>query len=174
MNISNSLSILRIILAFPVAYYLWTDQLTIALIIAFIAAWTDYFDGYFARKLNQITELGKILDPIADKIMLAGIAAVLLLKNILPLWFVIALILRDVIIISGGIYSRQKLHYVLPSNMLGKTTFCFMLLVILGIILKIDYCDTIGLYVALLALIYSLTVYAVRMFKELKKVGNSK
>jgi CDP-diacylglycerol--glycerol-3-phosphate 3-phosphatidyltransferase len=170
MNFSNSLSILRIVLAFPVAYYLWTDQITVALIIAFIAAWTDYFDGYFARKLNQITELGKILDPVADKIMLAGIASVLLLRNILPVWFVIALILRHVLIIIGGIYSRKKLNYVLPSNMLGKTTFCFLLLVILGIILKINYFDTIGLYIALLALIYSLTVYAIRMFRELKKV----
>jgi CDP-diacylglycerol--glycerol-3-phosphate 3-phosphatidyltransferase len=170
MNLSNSLSILRIILAFPVAYFLWTDQITIALIIAFIAAWTDYFDGYFARKLNQITELGKILDPIADKIMLACIATVLLIQNILPVWFVIALILRDLIIVIGGIYSKKKLNYVLPSNMFGKVTFCFLLLVILGIILKIDYFDTIGLCIALLALIYSLTVYAVRMFRELKKV----
>lgn len=169
MNLSNSLSILRIILAFPVAYYLWTDQITIALIIAFIAAWTDYFDGFLARKLNQITELGKILDPIADKIMLAGIATVLLLKNTLPVWFVIALILRDVLIIIGGIYSSKKLKYVLPSNMLGKVTFCFLLLVILGIILKVDYFDTIGLYVALLALIFSFTVYAIRMIRELKK-----
>ena len=85
--ISNLFSILRIILIIPVVYLLIAGETQIAVIIGVIAAITDFLDGFFARKLNQITELGKILDPVADKLFLGAIALTIMLLDIIPFWF---------------------------------------------------------------------------------------
>lgn len=72
MNIPNSITLARIILVIPLMYLLYQPENNyqwIAFIIFIIAAATDWLDGYLARKLNQITELGKFLDPLTDKIL---------------------------------------------------------------------------------------------------------
>jgi CDP-diacylglycerol--glycerol-3-phosphate 3-phosphatidyltransferase len=81
---------------------------------------SDLLDGYFARKLNQVSELGKILDPLADKIFIISIGIILLIQNIIPLWFVIVIIVRDIIIFSGGTYLKYSKKIVPVSNWIGK------------------------------------------------------
>lgn len=86
----------------------------------FIGALTDKYDGELARKYNQITEWGKILDPLADKIGVGAVVLVLLVLNVIPLWFVIIVLGRDVLIFSGGMYLKAARGVVLPSNETGK------------------------------------------------------
>jgi cardiolipin synthase len=81
---------------------------------------SDLLDGFFARKLNQVSELGKIIDPLADKITVISIGAVLLIQNIIPIWFVLVIVLRDMIIFSAGIYLKYIKKIVLSSNRIGK------------------------------------------------------
>jgi len=122
-TISNILSLSRIILLAPISVLLLQDDpsdrwLILALIAA--AALTDLLDGMLARKLNQVTELGKILDPVADKICIAVVGLILLFQLKIPFWFFLALILRDAMILSGGVYLRRKRGIILPSNTAGK------------------------------------------------------
>ena len=124
-TISNLLSISRGLLSIPFALVmlsrapesrLWGGVFMVA------AALTDKFDGVLARKYNQITEWGKILDPLADKIAVAVVAVVLLLLGNIPVWFLAILLLRDILIFSGGLYVRRKKALVLQSNEVGKWT----------------------------------------------------
>jgi len=169
MNISNSLSILRIILAFPVAFFIYTDKMTIGIIIGIIAGITDFLDGFLARKLNQITELGKIIDPIADKIFVGLLAFVMIFVDLLPLWFFLAVIIRDLLILAGGLYLTKKYKIVLQSNFEGKATFFLILLTILGVLLKIENVAFYGYYLCSAALVYSFATYLIRMIEVMKE-----
>ena len=92
--ISNLLSLSRIVLVFPIVYLITLDSSEYNLLILgliFIAALTDILDGYFSRKLNIVTDLGIVLDPIADKIAMAFILfALVVFQDFHPLlgWFV--------------------------------------------------------------------------------------
>lgn len=122
MNISNKLTILRIILAFFTLWFILWDSL-ISLVIAFIvfilASLTDYFDGFFARKHDLITDLGKILDPIADKILIIVVFIGFLELRVINSWMLAAIILREFIITSVRLYALNK-GIVLEARFLGK------------------------------------------------------
>jgi CDP-diacylglycerol--glycerol-3-phosphate 3-phosphatidyltransferase len=96
---------------------------------------TDILDGYFARKRNEISELGKIIDPLADKISVITITFLLLLKGILPLWFFIVILSRDLIILLGGLYIKKKYEVILQSNWIGKLTVFIIGFTLLNMIL---------------------------------------
>ncbi len=120
--ISNLLSLLRIVLILPIVYLLKinTSQgnlLLIVLTVILIAS--DYFDGFFSRKLNQVTELGKLLDPLADKISMAVILVALILFRKFPLSLVILLIYRDLLIMGAGILIARR-GQIPESNWWGK------------------------------------------------------
>jgi len=125
-TISNLLSFLRIFLAIPIYLYIANDNTEILLIIIFIAIVTDILDGYFARKLNQITELGKILDPFADKVCTTTAFIALTIYQDFPLWITILIIGRDIFILSGSLYILKKAKTVAPSNIPGKVTVFFI------------------------------------------------
>lgn len=120
--ISNLLSLLRLVLIVPIIYLLKinTPAGNIWLIVlAVILISSDYFDGFLARKLNQVTELGKLLDPLTDKISMALILVALIIFRKFPLSLVIFLIYRDLLILAAGalIARREKIP---ESNWWGK------------------------------------------------------
>ena len=80
LNIPNTLSFIRLLLAIPICYFLYQEQYFLTVLFALLAILTDNLDGYFARKYNQITELGKIIDPIADKTIICTVAIIFFLK----------------------------------------------------------------------------------------------
>ncbi|MDX9791753.1 MAG: CDP-alcohol phosphatidyltransferase family protein [Candidatus Kapaibacterium sp.] len=168
MNIPNMISILRIILAVPVAYFIVEDNSTSALILGTIAGLTDFLDGYLARKLNIISDLGKILDPLADKFFAACVALAFILTEMMPVWFFLAVIIRDVLILSGGLYLRKKYNFVPSSNFEGKVTFFLILMTLLGVLLEFDYALYYGYYLCTAALIYSFISYLV-VFRNVKR-----
>lgn len=174
MNISNSLSLLRIILSFPTAYLLYIGEVNSAIILGTLTGITDFFDGYFARKLNQITDLGKILDPVADKIFIGLIALAMLVNEMLPMWFFTIVILRDVLILIGGLYAKQKYKIVLASNFEGKATFVLIIITLIGVALNNIYAVSYGYYLCTAALIYSFGTYLFGMVEIAKKHRNFK
>jgi len=122
-TISNILSFSRIILLFPVVLLLLSDDPYArywAIGVMIVGAVTDMFDGLLARKYQQETDFGKILDPLADKIGVGGIVVVLLILGNLPLWFVLGVVFRDVLILLGGIYISKTRKLILQSNQTGK------------------------------------------------------
>lgn len=123
-KIPNLVSIFRI-LFIPIVFFLFEDinshrWYIITLIILF--ALFDNLDGYLARKLNQVTELGKIIDPLVDKLFIITITILLYLHKLLPFWFIVIVILRDLLIMSVGFILLKKIERVPASDFIGKLT----------------------------------------------------
>ncbi len=167
-TVSNLLSFVRLLLAFPMAVLLMENNTWAAIMLGAIAIITDLLDGYLARKLDQVSEIGKIIDPIADKVLVGTVAVCLVLNGILPLWFVIAIVLRDILIVVGGIYAQGKVGKVIPSNYVGKVTVIIVTTVLTGAIARVPWFIDYGSFVALGALIISLAVYAIQMFMKIR------
>jgi CDP-diacylglycerol--glycerol-3-phosphate 3-phosphatidyltransferase len=121
--ISNLLSISRIILAIPIAYLIKINTYSgnqIIIILAIICILTDIFDGYFSRKLNQVTYLGTILDPLADKLGIAVVLICLILYRNFPYPLVVFLLYRDLMIVIIGMFAMKNLDSPVMANFWGK------------------------------------------------------
>lgn len=130
MVLPNQLTVLRIILT-PVFYFLFiSDNSTLKLISIFvflIAAITDWYDGWLARKFNYITNWGKFLDPLADKILTSAAFIALVKIDVLVLWMVIVIIIRDFLITGLRAFADYK-GELFNTNILAKwKTFLQML-----------------------------------------------
>lgn len=170
-TISNFLSFSRLLLGIPVCLLLdGVDQSysrrLILLFVLMIAAATDYLDGYFARKNNQITEAGKIIDPLADKALVAILAVKLYLIGELPPFYFYAIISRDILIFVGGIVVTRIIGKVLPSNLLGKITVTvigfFFIAVILQLKIYVPFLYNVLYYTGLVLIFSSLIAYIIR------------
>ena len=122
MNLPNQLTILRIILALVCIYLIWINTLNTiiaALIVFLVATLTDYLDGHIARRKNLITNLGKLLDPIADKILIIGVFLAFLELGIISLWVAIVIISREFIITSLRLIALKQ-NKILAAEFHGK------------------------------------------------------
>ena len=129
---------LRVLLVFPIALFMLGDEPAHRMYAAgliLLAVLTDLFDGIIARKLNQVTELGKIVDPLADKIAVPATAVILAVQGKLPFWFLSVAVVRDIAIFAGGMYVRKVKGVLLQSNLAGKwavtTVAAFILIAVL-------------------------------------------
>ena len=127
MTLANSISISRILLAFPLVYILnffslKTQEMAYAVWgIILLIVFTDFLDGYVARKTDQITNFGKMIDPVADKICLVVVLTFLIFEYKLPfLIFFLLLSIRDVYLIIIGVYLINMQEEVFQSNWSGK------------------------------------------------------
>lgn len=118
--VSNIISLSRFLLVGVTLYFLFEQNYLIGLLFIALIWISDLLDGYFARSRNEISELGKIIDPIADKTAVIAIVLVLLIQQIIPLWYVILTVGRDILILVGGLYIKSRKGLVLQSNWLGK------------------------------------------------------
>lgn len=171
-KIPNLVSIFRVIFI-PWVVVLFNNHLSnkwfiIFLIILF--SLLDNLDGYLARKLSQITEFGKIIDPLVDKLFVITIAICLYYYKLLPLWFILVVILRDFLIMLGGLLFLKRIRGVPSSDFIGKFTVGAIGVVFLVSLLNFQALgklfDLILIFCSVLILI-SLINYA---HKQLKKV----
>lgn len=111
MVLPNQLTVLRIILT-PVFLYFFLSEnplfIQISLAIYFVAALTDWYDGWLARKFNYITEWGKFWDPLADKILTSAVFIGFVIVKLLPLWMVILIIFRDLSVTLLRVYADSR------------------------------------------------------------------
>jgi cardiolipin synthase len=136
-HIPNALCFLRMLLVVPVAWLLVTDNYRITLAMFAFAAATDGLDGFLAKRFGWTSELGKILDPLADKILLVGVFVTLAALGVVPVWLAVIAVGRDVIITAGAItykylYSYGELHGR-PTAVSKLNTLCqiiYLLLVV--------------------------------------------
>lgn len=139
INLPNIISLIRIILIIPMILCMQNqNQIGITLVVI-IGVATDYLDGYFARKMNIITEFGKIIDPLADKLFVGFTVGFMYYFGYLELWFISLVLGRDLLIFLGGLYVTPKLGYVLPSNQLGKLTVNILALNLFLILINVDF-----------------------------------
>ena len=148
--IPNVLCIIRIILVFVfIVLALGEDdrKLYYALVVFLMAGATDVLDGFLARRNNWITELGKILDPLADKLMQCTVLVVLSSKGILPYWFALVFILKELVTLSMGLLVIKRRSVVVVSRWYGKAAAClFYVTVTLSVLLKDFLVDRPSLY----------------------------
>jgi len=122
MNIPNSLTILRIFLVPFFLIFILVDSIQnfmIALIIFFVASMTDFLDGYIARKYNLITNFGKLIDPLADKILTSSAFIALAYIGLINPWLVIIMLSRE-FVVSGFSTLAASGGKVVPANFHGK------------------------------------------------------
>ncbi|MFZ1081904.1 MAG: CDP-alcohol phosphatidyltransferase family protein [Candidatus Kryptoniota bacterium] len=176
-TISNILSISRIVLLVPFIALIFKGgsgpRITV-LVLMLAAAATDFFDGLIARALNQETDFGRLLDPVADKICAVTAVVVLVFVGDIPLWYAVLVALRDILILIGSslIISRRKV--VVQSVWTGKFTIAFVAAYIIFAAMRIDalgFVKTFFLYLSTLFLFVSLAVYIGVYQKHMGKNG---
>ena len=171
-TVSNLLSLLRIFLAIPIFIFISNSETELLLIVLVLAIITDYLDGYFARKLNEITELGKILDPFADKVCTTtGFIALTIFQGF-PLWITVVIILRDVFILLGSLFIFKKAKLITPSNLPGKFTVFFISLLALVHILHWNVLFWPTTILVLMSILVSAYNYFLVLLKNLKTKKN--
>ncbi len=144
-TVPNVLSMIRL-LGVPV--FLWlilvpeADGWAIVLLV--VSGATDYLDGYLARRLNQITRLGQLLDPIADRLYIVATLIGLLLRDIVPWWLVAILLLRDVVMGVVLLLLKRVGVVGLPVHFIGKAA-TFNLLYAFPLLLLGDGQGTVAL-----------------------------
>jgi cardiolipin synthase len=131
MSIPNILTVIRILLTPIFVIAIIKNAYILALMIFAIAAITDALDGLIARYLNQRTELGAQMDPIADKLLLSSAYICLAIINQIPNWLTVIVISRDVIILIGmSICYISDIHVPINPSFVSKATTLFQLLTI--------------------------------------------
>ncbi len=127
-NIPNILTISRLFLTFPLIIFLETNETSFVFALIIIGGITDYFDGYFARKLNLKTKFGTITDPLTDKIFQLIPLLWLCKMGIIPFWSLAIILFRELIISALRTTKKDGL----PASKLGKykTFFFFVALII--------------------------------------------
>ena len=174
LNIANSLTLLRIALTPVFIIFLFYDHSYAklwALMVFLVASITDALDGYFARKHDQVTEQGRFLDPLADKILiLSGLISFAVLE-IIPFWMVGLIIFRDLFITGLRVVMNNKGFQMITSN-IAKAKTSFQVVIIVTILLYLgsarlpfdwsaDYIQLIREYELIYYLTLLITVFTV-------------
>ncbi|MDL2217262.1 CDP-alcohol phosphatidyltransferase family protein [Christensenellaceae bacterium OttesenSCG-928-M15] len=163
-HIPNVLSGLRIAMVGVFAYFFLNDKYIAALIVYVLAALTDLLDGYLARRNNWITDVGKVLDPLADKLMLICALVCFYMKEWLPFWLVAIVVGKELLMILGGML-LYKHKYVVYADWFGKCATLFFNAGIVATFLKgfwpwIGVWNVILLSIAVVMAIVALFHYA--------------
>jgi len=134
-DIPNIISLLRIALVIPVVYLLIQRQFSYALVLFFIAGISDGLDGYLAKRNNWKTRLGSILDPLADKLLLVFSYFALGWLGEIPMWLVIAVVIRDLIIVVGAIAYHELIGvYDMTPSWVSKANTFFQIVLVLAVV----------------------------------------
>ncbi len=171
----NVLSMLRLVLIMPLAWLIISDgPLLWIMIIVVLAIATDYFDGRIARWSNTESEWGKVLDPMADKLGGGMVVAALAIQGSIPLWFLLTLAIRDIVILLGGGIIRMKTGQIVASMWSGKVAVTAVAITALAALLRADapvleFC----LWTSTALLVYSFLRYMVRFFSLLGASGEA-
>ena len=175
--IPNLLSIVRIGLVYQILNNIYLNNFQLSIVFFIVAAITDALDGFLARKMNWQTDLGAILDPIADKLLLSGTIFILWLTEFIPFYIFIIFIGRDVVILLGAAVQMtlNELDTPMP-NLLGKLTTSLQIIYIGVVFLKeifnLEFAISILDIIIIVITITSLIVYALNWYKDIKIFHN--
>ncbi|MGD8719178.1 MAG: CDP-alcohol phosphatidyltransferase family protein [Candidatus Zixiibacteriota bacterium] len=168
-NLANLLTLCRLPLAAAGAYFLWGREYP-GVGVAFLAAaaLTDILDGVAARALNQITDFGKKIDPIADKISIAAVGVVLVLRYGVPWWIFAVAVARDVAILISAAIIISRREVVVPSNFWGKAAALMMVLYgIAAVVATGSWITVVLMWLVLAAIIISTASYGYDFYRVL-------
>ena len=132
---------------------------------------SDVLDGFLARRLNQVTEFGKILDPLSDKIIIATITIFAVLEKNFPLWLAVLILGRDVLIILLALIWKNKLTFVPTSNLVGRLAALAVSVTLLAYVFDLPSAARFLTPVALGLILLSSAVYGWRFLRQLGRTA---
>lgn len=152
MNIANKVTTLRLILipVFVAFYYFMGRDNNIAAIIFIIASLTDALDGHLARSRNLITNFGKFVDPLVDKVLTMAAFIVLVEGQIIPAWAVIIIIARELIITGFRTLAADQ-GITIAASMWGKAKTTSQMIALVCLLLDVEVLNNIGIYIFYIA-----------------------
>ena len=194
-HIPNILTVVRFFLIPVIVAYIVNGNYVAAFIFLTLSGITDVLDGFIARKFNFITNFGKLIDPLADKATQISVLATLAIQDVIPLWILVIVILKEFLMISGASFLYGK-EFVVSSKWYGKlSTVLFYVAIVCSFFIRLfnDYItinagnsmttlpsfDMYLYYLALIATIFSLVMYFRAFYmqgylkKENLKINNS-
>ena len=173
-NIPNILTIIRFILIPFIFISVVSKHFLIALIIFTISAIKDVLDGFIARKFNYITDIGKLIDPLADKLTQMALLLSLAILKILPWWIFAIVFIKECVMIISASFLYKRDDVVVYSKWYGKlATVLFYFAIVVSLIINQFHIsmpfrvDLYLYYLAILATIFSLIMYSIKFkFKK--------
>jgi cardiolipin synthase len=150
INIPNILTVLRILITPLFVIFLIRNQHGYALLVFVFAGVSDGLDGLIARWLNQRSDLGAVLDPIADKLLLTAAYITLGILRDIPGWLAVLVISRDVLIVTGiAVLTFADIHFDIRPSLISKWTTVFQILMVGVSLLDLDFSEAKTLVLAL-------------------------
>jgi cardiolipin synthase (CMP-forming) len=174
MNIPNILTIFRLILI-PIFVSIFfshsSNSLLYSIIIFLLAGFTDFLDGYLARKYKLITKAGIVLDPLADKLMLITVLTCLVLNMYIPIWVLIIIAAKEAFMIFCGVFLYKK-GIVISSNIFGKASTILFYISIFTLIFN-EAAAMYLLYVSVATALIALINYSIIYMRNKKSDDNT-
>ena len=172
-HVPNILTIIRFLLIPLIIIYIFTGNYTLAFVFFTLSGLTDVADGFIARKFNLISNFGKLMDPLADKLTTISTLASLVFTNIIPIWILLIVLLKEFIMICGASFLYGK-DVVVYSKWYGKlATVLFFIAIVVSLLLK--QFEIIGIWqnldlglftLALISTIFSLVMYVKDLYQK--------
>ena len=172
-HVPNALTIIRFLLIPVIVISIFNGNYIIAFIFFTVSGITDIADGCIARKFNLISNFGKLMDPLADKLTQIATIASLTLKNIIPIWILAIVLLKELIMIAGASFLYGK-DVVVYSKWYGKlATVLFYVAIVFSLLINQFELPSIWsnldlwlFYLALFATVFSLLMYVKDVYKK--------
>ena len=172
-HIPNILTIIRFLLIPIILIYIFTGNYILALIVFTISALTDIADGFIARKFNLVSNFGKLMDPLADKLTQIATLTSLVIKEIIPIWILIIVISKEFIMICGASFLYGK-DVVVYSKWYGKlSTVLLYIAIVFSLLTKQfeltgiwEYIDLTLFTLAIIMTLFALVMYIKDLYKK--------
>lgn len=157
-HIPNILTMIRFLLIPAIIIFCLQQNYILAIIFLTISGITDILDGVIARKYNLITDFGKLMDPLADKATQVSLLTVLVIKNIIPIWILVIVVIKEFCMVSGASFLYGK-ELVVSSKWYGKLATVLFYVAIVCSFLIIQLSETIQFNINLVKNINNIIYY---------------
>ena len=172
-HLPNILTIIRFLLIPLILYFIFTGNYLFAFVFFTVSGITDIADGCIARKFNLISNFGKLMDPLADKLTQISVLAALVIVKIIPVWILAIVLLKEFIMVVGASFLYGK-DVVVYSRWYGKlATVLFYLAIVVSLLLSKfnltgiwSNLDMLLYYIALIATVFALIMYVLTLYNK--------
>lgn len=172
-HVPNILTVIRFLLIPVILICIFTNNYLLAFVVFTISGLTDILDGFIARKFDLISNFGKLMDPLADKLTQISLLCALAWQNIIPFWILMIVLLKEIIMVIGASFLYGK-SVVVYSRWYGKlATVLFYIAIVCSLLLKQFALSglwsqlDLGIYcLALITTIFALVMYVKDLYKK--------
>jgi CDP-diacylglycerol--glycerol-3-phosphate 3-phosphatidyltransferase len=160
-TVPNGLSLCRLLFLIPILLFMAEGKRVSALVFILLGVATDFIDGWVARRFHQTSDLGRMMDPIIDKVNVLSAGLLMLLSPLyrFPLWYFVFLVVRELSVLAFGLWVVRKKGIVLEANRAGKNSAFFTGVCVLLFILDWRPWANVAMWIALGLALYSTGTY---------------